>query len=63
MTTAPDLLKTSEVATLLRVTPKTVWSWHRKGKLVGFELPGGELRFHRSDVEAIYSPTDEPRAS
>lgn len=65
MENQPDLLKTAEVAKLLRVTPKTVWSWHRQGKLPGFELPGGkELRFHRSDVEAIFSPTaDEPAAS
>jgi len=53
-----DLLKTAEVAQLCRVTPKTVWSWHRKGKLVGIELPGGELRFRRGDVEAILSPTE-----
>ena len=59
-----DLLKTSEVAALCRVTAKTVWSWHRQGKLVGIELPGRSLRFRREDVEALLSPTaDEPAAS
>lgn len=53
-----DLMKTAEVAQVLRVTPKTVWSWHKKGRLPGIELPGGELRFRRSDVEAILSPAD-----
>lgn len=51
-------MKTAEVAQVLRVTPKTVWSWHKKGRLAGFELPGGELRFRRSDVEAILSHAD-----
>lgn len=58
-----DLLKTAEVAALCRVTPKTVWSWHKRGELVGIELPGRELRFRREDVEALLSPTDEPAAS
>lgn len=54
-------MKTAEVAQVLRVTPKTVWSWHKTGRLPGIELPGGELRFRRDDIEAILSPT-EPAA-
>lgn len=56
-------MKTAEVAQALRVTPKTVWSWHKKGRLDGIELPGGELRFRRADVEAILSPTDTEGAA
>jgi excisionase family DNA binding protein len=58
-----DLMKTAEVAQACRVTPKTVWSWHKKGRLPGIELPGGELRFRRHDVEAILSPTDTEGAA
>lgn len=56
-------MKTAEVAQALRVTPKTVWSWYRNGRLPGIELPGGELRFRRSDVEAILSPADPTEAA
>lgn len=53
-----DLLKTAEVAALCRVTPKTVWAWHKKGRLTGIELPGGELRFRRDVVDALLSPAE-----
>ena len=58
-----ELLKTAEVASLCRVTPKTVWSWHKTGKLVGIELPGRELRFRREDVAALLSPTEPDKAA
>ena len=58
-----ELLKTSEVAKLLRVTPKTVWAWHKAGKLPGISLPGRELRFRREDVEAYLSPTEPDKAA
>lgn len=51
-----ELLKTAEVAHLCRVTPKTISVWYQQGKLPGIQLPGKELRFRRSDVEAILAP-------
>lgn len=49
----PELLKTSEVARLLRVTRSTVLSWAYRGYLDYATTPGGQLRFYRDQIEAI----------
>jgi excisionase family DNA binding protein len=49
---APDLLTTTEVAVLARVTRATVARWARDGRLRHSSTPGGRLRFARADVLA-----------
>jgi excisionase family DNA binding protein len=56
----PELLKTSEVARLLGVTRSTVLSWAYRGLLDYATTPGGQLRFHRNQIEAILAGTDPP---
>ena len=59
-----DLLTTSEVAELIAVSADTVRRWVDEGHLVpAFRLPGGGLRFRRSDVEAAFAITDRNAAS
>lgn len=58
----PALLKTSEVARMLRVARSTVVSWAYRGLLAHTRTPGGQLRFYRDQVEAILAagkPPDE----
>lgn len=50
-TTDPDALLTpAEVATLFRVTPKTVTRWAEAGKLPAIRTLGGHRRFPARDV-------------
>lgn len=42
--TKRDVLKPSEVATLLRVDVRTVKGWLQKGQIEGIRLPGGHWR-------------------
>ena len=53
MTEIPDVLTPGEVASLLRVDPKTVARWERAGKIRCFRTLGGHRRFRREDVLAI----------
>jgi excisionase family DNA binding protein len=46
------LLTAREVADLLSVSTETTLRWTRTGKLVGYRLPGGQLRYRLADVEA-----------
>lgn len=57
MGNATDLLTTSEVAEQYRVSTMTVRRWVAAGELEGIRLPGRQLRFRRSDVEALGQPT------
>ena len=45
------LLTPSEVASLFRVSPKTVTRWSRAGKLSAIKTLGGHRRFRASDVK------------
>lgn len=48
------LMTPGEVATSLRVDPKTVTRWADSGKLgTPVRTPGGHRRYHRSAVEAV----------
>ena len=52
-----DLLTTNEVAELARVSRQTVWRWAEDGVLpAAVELPSGQRRFRRSDVEDLLRP-------
>jgi excisionase family DNA binding protein len=52
------LLRTSEVAKILRISRGTVRTWRRRGLIRGFRI-GRDLRFRRSDVEAVLSGASE----
>lgn len=47
----PDVLRPGEVANIWNVNPKTVTRWANTGKIPFFRTPGGERRFHKSDIE------------
>ncbi len=46
-----EILTLPEVAKLLKVTDKTVYSLAQKGALPGFKV-GGQWRFKRVDIDA-----------
>ncbi|HVT76178.1 MAG TPA: BldC family transcriptional regulator [Acidimicrobiales bacterium] len=48
-----DLLTPAEVATLFRVSPKTVTRWARSGKLTALRTLGGHRRFRASEVKEL----------
>jgi excisionase family DNA binding protein len=43
-TSKVQLLTTQEAAELLRVSPRTVQNWIKRGRVPFLELPGGEYR-------------------
>lgn len=45
------LLTARQVAALLSVSTETVLRWTRCGRLPGFRLPGGALRYREADLE------------
>lgn len=47
-----DLLLPAEVAAMLRVDPRTVTRWAKKGKLPSIRTLGGHRRYRRSDLDA-----------
>jgi excisionase family DNA binding protein len=50
-----ELLRTSEVAVLFRVDPKTVTRWAKQGRIKAVRTLGGHRRYHKKDVEAALS--------
>ncbi|MDP1793234.1 MAG: BldC family transcriptional regulator [Acidimicrobiales bacterium] len=48
-----DLLTPAEVATLFRVSPKTVTRWARSGKLTALRTLGGHRRFRAVEVREL----------
>lgn len=48
-----ELLKPGEVASLLRVDPKTVTRWASQGKLSTIRTLGGHRRFYAEEVQAL----------
>src|SRR5437763_15610973 len=56
------LLTAREVAARLGVSSETVLRWTRAGKLPGFRMPGGALRYLDADLEAWLAEraTSEP---
>lgn len=57
-TTDPDILTTAEVARYAKVGARSVKAWVSKGLIVpSIVTPGGRMRFRRSDVEALLTPS------
>ncbi len=48
-----ELLTPAEVATLFRVSPKTVTRWARSGKLNALRTLGGHRRFRAAEVRDL----------
>ncbi len=46
------LLTAREVAEELGFAPGTVLDWFEAGKIPGFKVAGGRVRFRRSEIEA-----------
>ena len=46
----PSMMTAREVAEELSVCTETVLRWTRQGKLPGFRLPGGALRYREDDL-------------
>jgi len=55
------LLKTAEVAAMLRIDPATVSRYARAGLIERITLPGGGNRYRRSSVQAIIQPARDER--
>ena len=53
MTQPHPLLTTGEVARMLFVTDETIRRWILDGRLPAINLPSGQKRIRRDDVEAI----------
>lgn len=52
----PHLLTVAETARLLGVSDYTVRRWAHDGELPYIQLPGGQRRIRRVDVDAILTP-------
>lgn len=50
----PSLLTPAEVASILRVDPKTVLRWANKGILNSIRLPGGHRRYFAEEVQEFF---------
>jgi len=56
-------LRSSEVASLLHVSPKTVSRWAKEGKLPYRRTLGGHRRFPADGIRALAGALDPERAS
>jgi excisionase family DNA binding protein len=54
------LLTPSEVGAKLRVAPRTVSRWARKGRLEAIRTPGGHRRFRETDIDALLRGSATP---
>lgn len=52
-----DLLTTPAAARIIGVTDETMRRWADASRVRHIRLPSGQLRFRRSDVEALLEPT------
>ena len=53
------LLTPAEVASLFRVSPKTVTRWARSGKLTAMKTLGGHRRFRAGEVRTALAGAGE----
>lgn len=50
-----EILRLSEAAAVLGVHPDTLRRWADSGKVPSARTPGGERRFNRADLDAVYT--------
>ena len=55
-----EYLKTSEVARMLHVSPKTVSRWAKEDKIPHVRTLGGHRRFPAEDIKALVARLMEP---
>ena len=55
----PDMMTVKEVATALRLSDQTVWSYVKKGKLSGRKV-GRQYLIPAEEVEALREPERQP---
>ena len=55
-----EYLKTSEVALMLHVSPKTVSRWAKEEKIPHVRTLGGHRRFPAEDIRALVARLMEP---
>lgn len=55
---ANDRLSVPEAAALLGIAEQTLRNWVDAGRVRHIRLPSGQLRFLRSDIEAILTPVE-----
>jgi excisionase family DNA binding protein len=60
--TEPRYLRTSEVADLLQVSPKTVSRWAQEGRLPYLRTLGGHRRYPDAEIRALLETLSEPSA-
>ena len=61
--TEPSYLRTSEVADLLHVSPKTVSRWAKEGRLPFMKTLGGHRRYPAAKIrELVQEQREEPTA-
>lgn len=58
----PELLLPAEAARLLRVDPKTVSVWARKGRIRSARTPSGHRRYYAADIRAMLNGQDGGRS-
>ena len=58
----PRYLRTSEVADLLQVSPKTVSRWAQEGRLPYLRTLGGHRRYPDAEIRALLQTLSEPSA-
>lgn len=59
ITVESDLLTPAEVASMFRVSPKTVTRWARSGKLTALRTLGGHRRFRAAEVRDLLERFEE----
>jgi excisionase family DNA binding protein len=59
----PHYLRTSQVAELLHVSPKTVSRWAQEGKLPYLRTLGGHRRFPDQEIRALLETLSQPASA
>lgn len=59
----PKYLRTSQVAELLHVSPKTVSRWAQEGKLPYLRTLGGHRRFPDQEIRALLETLSQPASA
>jgi excisionase family DNA binding protein len=57
------MLTAAEVAALLRVDPKTVTGWARKGRLSSIRTLGGHRRYRVTEILSLLDPGEDRTTS
>ena len=59
----PKYLRTSQVAELLHVSPKTVSRWAQEGRLPYLRTLGGHRRFPDQEIRALLETLSQPASA